>query len=229
MLIGQSQFAAARRGRDEAASDLGVLTPLARPDFLAISEVRREIQIEREVRWDKAMVGDENVLMQAAADENVDLNFDAFGDDLPAARVVVAWGGGGPSGGRRQKIICDRRMRFDIGARDRLDRLSVGRKGEAGQEPRLVKIIAAARRLDQPLTIQLENVQAAMGGHPFGVHSQAMGGGKVHRAKECCAVFKISAIEKDLLLTMATDRLAAGGEKSFMPTLQSGNVPRPQT
>ena len=168
MRVGQKEFAPPGRRREEKAMDRGILAALG-PDFLPVREVRGEVQIERHIGADEAVVGDEDVQVQAAPDVSVDLDLDAFGDDLAAARVIVARRRGGASGRRRQEIVPNRRMRFDVCARDGLDRLSGGREGEAGQEPRLMKEISVLRGLDQPLSVQLEDVHAAMGSHPFGV------------------------------------------------------------
>ena len=115
MRVGQKEFAPPGRRREEKAMDRGILAALG-PDFLPVREVRGEVQIERHIGADEAVVGDEDVQVQAAPDVSVDLDLDAFGDDLAAARVIVARRRGGASGRRRQDIIPNRRMRFDVGA-----------------------------------------------------------------------------------------------------------------
>ena len=180
MVISQREFAFAWRDGSEAPGDRGALPALARSHFRKVSEIGGEIEVEGDVRRHEAVVRDENVLMQTAADKVVDLDLNSFGDDFAPRRIAVARRGCFPPGGRRRKIVRHGRMRFDVHAGDRLHRPALGREAEAGKESSLTKIIAVLRRVDQTLPVQGEHVLAAVSRKLFGIDTQPAGEGKLH-------------------------------------------------
>ena len=90
-------FAFAWRDGSEAPGDRGALPALARSYFRKVSEIGGKIEVEGDVRRHEAVVRDENVLMQTAADKVVDLDLNSFGDDFAPRRIAVARRGCSPA------------------------------------------------------------------------------------------------------------------------------------
>ena len=182
MLVGEDERGLAGPRRVEAAADLRLLLALAGGDFGDVGEIGGEKEVEPDGRGRERPVGHLDVLVVAAADKGVDVDFDPLGDDLPAARLGIARGRRLAARGRRQKVIADDRMRLDIGAGDGLDRFAARANIETGQKARLVEVIAIGVPLHQPLPVEDRDMAAVMGGGLFGIDREAVGEGEIHVA-----------------------------------------------
>ena len=183
MLIGERQFARPAFRCGEAPADLGGLAPLAARDLAGVGEIGLEQEAQRHGCLGQRPVGHGDVQAPAAADEGVDLNLDPLSDDLPAAGRIA--GRARPCARRRgEQEIADGRVRLDIDATDRLERLSGRSDVEAGQKARLVEVIAVQGRLDASMPVERDNVTAAMRRDSFAIDFQATGGSKLHGPNE---------------------------------------------
>lgn len=111
------------------------LLPLAGLDILQIRKIGlqirkigREDQFQSNGRTGERVVDHMDILVVAASDIGVDLDFDAFLHDLTAARIRIAlWSALAPCG-RANSGIADAAVRFDGIAGRRLNSLALNMK-----------------------------------------------------------------------------------------------------
>ena len=186
VLIGEPEFCGPAFRCGEASADLGGLAPLAARDLAGVGEIGVEQEGQRHGGLGQRPVGHANIEAPAAADEGADLNLDALGDNLAAA-VRIAGRSRLVAGRRGMEEVADGRVRLDIEAADRLQRVSGRSDVEARQKSRLVEEIAVGLRFDPALTIERHDMKPAMRSDLLGIEPQAASDGECHGRAETVA------------------------------------------
>ena len=154
-----------------APLDKRLLLPLAGLGFGQVGKIGRKVERERDGRLDHRVVGHDDVEPQTAAAEGVDLNLDAFLDDLSAgAAVVVGHRARGATGWRRGEVVGGDEMVIHDVRRDETRGGAVNLDPKARQEPCLVKVEPLHPAADAPARVGHQDRVSAMSdqvGRPY--------------------------------------------------------------